>query len=535
MKFKIAGYWPGLVLLPALLAARPASGAGVTIITHGLDGNVDGWITSMAEAIPEYYRFAGTNFTCYEMYFVPSGPNYLLTSTRVSGSPPAVPESGEIIIKLDWRQLADGNSYNTFQIANMVAPALLSTNFIAELGGHALAELPLHLVGHSRGGSLMCELSRLLGTNGVWVDQITTLDPHPLNDPDFPLDQFAYSAVDAPVHTYANVLFHDNNWQDAGSFVWGKAVAGAYVRKLTSFSGGYSGGLSSEHSDVHLWYHGTIDTNTPASYVEDSVTITITSAMRTNWWNAYESRGAVAGFNYSLIAGGNRLSPDRPLGAGSPAIVEGFNSLWDLGAGTLSNRTTLTTNFGNWPNLIRLNRTATNAVVQGQSTPLRLYYQWARPVASNALVSLYLDDDSNPLNTNQVLIKELALPGTGASAVGLLVTNVVLYSSNAPPGGHNLFARISGAGRTRFLYAPETLAVVALLQPPVLDITRPGGSQFQVGVNGLAGQTVVLQNSTNLQFWLPLATNTLTSNRWVYTNPPPADAAPRFYRAVVSP
>src|SRR5581483_5357516 len=168
-----------------------------------------------------------------------SGTGYNLGAERIGGAPPSITDSGEIIIALDWGPLADGNSYNTYQVASAVVPALLSTNFIPELNGHALVEMPLHLVGHSRGGSLMCEISRQLGTNGLWIDQLTTLDPHPLNNDGFTLDSFLYSAVDAPAHTYENVLFHDNYWQDLALFVYGEPVSGAYVRQLSDLDGGY--------------------------------------------------------------------------------------------------------------------------------------------------------------------------------------------------------------------------------------------------------------------------------------------------------
>jgi len=486
-------------------------GGGVTLITPGLNGDVNGWITGMANDIPGYRTFPGTNYTCYEFYFTNISGSYYLTSTRVAGNAPSATDTGEIIIKLDWSQLSDGNSYNTYQIAAAVLPALLSTNFVPELNGHAIAEMPLHLVGHSRGGSLICQLSLLLGTNGIWVDHLTTLDPHPLNNDGFTLDHFVYSAVDAPCHTYQNVLFHDNYWENLEFAIYGEPVAGAYIRNLTSLNGGYSG-ASSKHSNVHLWYFGTISLVTPTSDTEAS----ITSAERTSWWSAYENQGTNAGFQYSLIGGSNRLSTDQPVGAGYPAIRDGFNQWWDLGAGVSSNRTSLT-NYGGWPNVIRFDRADTNPVVQGQSIMANFYYQWAQPVASNATISFYLDRDLNPLNTNQTLLRQISVPGSGTNAVDFGSVMLPLAASNAPPGAYWLYATISGGGTSRWLYAPESVQVVSPPQP-VMAIGRSGAAQVSIAINGSTNQTVVLQRSTDLVNWQPIATNLLTTNAWIYTN-----------------
>jgi len=382
------------------------------------------------------------------------------------------------------------------------------------------------LIGHSRGGSLACEISRQLGTNGIWIDHLTTLDPHPLNNDGF--NDFIYSAVDAPARTYANVLFHDNYWQDLSLFIYGEPVAGAYVRRLISLSGGY-GGFGGPHSDVHLWYHATLDWRTPASDTEASVT----SSERQDWWTVYENQGFLAGFQYSLIGAGDRTSTDRPVGPGYPAIREGYNQWWELGAGTSSNRTALLANNGHWPSLLKFNRTTTNQVAQGETMPVAYYYQWARSNAELATLSLYLDDDWNPLNANQTLIAQTALPATGAAFVGHAATNLTLLASTATPGWHAVLAKITADGGTRYLYATEPVQVVPSRQPVVLDIVKVGSTRYRIGVNGLPGQTVIVQSSTNLQAWSDLATNTLAVNHWDCTNAPPAEADTRFYRAIL--
>ena len=521
------------VLLIYLLAAHRTLGAGVTIITHGYDGDVNGWISGMANQLPQYYRFLGTNFTAYTMSITYSGGSYYITTTRTNGTAPSCMDSGEIIVKLDWSQLAGGvfSTYSTYDVAAVVSWGLLQTNLIAELAGHALVEFPIHLIGHSRGGSLISEISRDLGTNGVWVDHLTTLDPHPLNNDGF---SDIIAGVDAPVRTYANVLFHDNYWQNLGGGVFdpdGEPVAGAYIRQLSNLSGGYNntGAVAPYHSNVHLWYHGTINFSTPAGDTE----ATIGSSERASWWTGYEAEGIVAGFDYSLIGGGDRLSADQPLGPGFSAIRDGYNQWWDLGAGVSSNRTALPSNNGAWPNLIKFNRTDTNSVLQGQNASVTFYYQWAQSNTSQATVSIYLDDDLSPFNTNDRLLSQVTVTGNGTSTVSYATVSLNLNATNTPVGSHAIYAKIDGAGRSRYLYAPELVQVIAGRQPPKLDISAGLPGRLQVGVNGVAGQTIVIQVSADLLFWQPLATNALVANRWVYIDNQTVSGGKRYYRALL--
>jgi hypothetical protein len=55
--------------------------------------------------------------------------------------------------------------------------------------------------------------------------------------------------------------------------------------------------------------------------------------------------------------------------------------------------------------------------------------------------------------------------------------------------------------------------------------------QLDIGINGVMGQTVVLQSSADLLSWIPIVTNTLTAARWDYTNNP--SGSQQFFRAVI--
>jgi hypothetical protein len=535
----------GALLFLSVWVPPAAKAAGVTIITHGADGDVTGWVSAMADSIPAYFqnRYPGfsTNFTVYTLVLTTDGKgNYFYQWSRDRGGSPTNTDTGEIIVKLDWSQMAQlGSAYDTstYKVASIASYVIMQTNAIADLNGHALAEYPIHLVGHSRGGSLMSQISYLLGTNGIWTDQLTTLDPHPLNNDGN--NDFPFTTVDAPVHTYSNVLFHDNYWQNQGFLIDpnGEPVAGAYVRNLNSavITGGYNAtsSISPYHSNVHLWYYGTINLATPNTNNDDGEVVTIDSTTRENWWAPYESYGTNAGFLYSLIGGGDRTSLDYPLGLPSdPAVRDGYNQNWDLGGGTNANRTALAANNGTWPNLIKFDITGTNPVTQGNLAGIKFYYQYGGQ--SNVTVQIYYDRDFNPYNPNRTLVLQGSVANTGPGSV-YYYSNLGLSTTNVAPGTYSIYASISDGLHTRYLYTPELLTIVSTNQPPVLDISTLSSTQFRIRVNGVASQNILLQTSTDLQNWQPLATNTLTSSLWIYTNTVPNNFSRQFYRAMLSP
>ncbi len=224
------------------------------MITHGNGGTTSGWVSGMATNA--FSPRLGGNVPVYR---IDVGVGLVTSITKVAGGDPLSLPSGELIVMLDWGPVSL-NAATTYEVAAAVAPLFSQTNLIAELGGHALAELPLHLIGHSRGASLVSDLSRLLGEEGLWVDQVTSLDAYPLG-------------TDAPALSHENVLFTDCINQTTFLSIQGQVVPGSFWRKQTAVSGGYDFPYNG-HSDVHLWYHGTIDLATPASCVPDSINTT---------------------------------------------------------------------------------------------------------------------------------------------------------------------------------------------------------------------------------------------------------------------
>src|SRR6266850_6266838 len=491
---------------------------GVTLITHGFNGNVTDWVIPMADKIPAYRTFPGTNVSEYQISITRSGSTYSLTQTFLDGVLPAASDSGEILIALDWSTLSADATVSTAAIAAQAAAALLATNLIPDLNGHALAELPLHFVGHSRGGSVITETARFLGAQGVWVDHVTTLDPHPVSQ-----------LGDPSMKNYSNILFADNYWQNLGdNFLVpnGESIPGAYNRQLTGIT---NGGYASSHSDVHLWYHGTIDLLTPATDTQ----ATITAAERPTWWTPFESAGTNTGFLFSLLGGGDRFSNAEPGGAGKGRISDGLNKVWDLGAGIGANRVSLPANNGAWPNLLRFNVTGTNRFAIGEPIPLALYHQHVSNTSTTATVRFYLDADPNPFNGNATLVTQTNLAGTGTNSVSLSTFTISPNPATTVPGACYLYASISDGSRTRLLYAPQKLILTPTRQPPLLSAQRLEAGLFRCTVSGTPGQTIVVQASTNLSDWLPLQTNLLSGTTWDFVDNESSTLGRRFYRALL--
>jgi hypothetical protein len=507
-----------LARLIGLLASTGAvCGGGVTLVTHGYNSNVDSWVIAMADQIPGHPAFTGSDFSCYQVDITDVGGQLSGAATFLGGTSPVISDSGEIFIKLDWGAVSGGSRTST-EVAQAAVEALVSGGLIPELAGRALAELPLHLIGHSRGGSVVTEMARFCGAQGIWVDQVTTLDP---------VDN---TFGDATAFVWENILYADNYWQTEALFgvVDGRSVSGSFNRFLSGLSGG-NGGSFGSHSDVHLWYHGTIDLGTPAS----DTLASINQTERDSWWVAAESQGATAGFHYSRIGGGDRLGTLEPLGAGTGMIRDGYNKMWDLGAGTdAGSRSMLPANTGEWANVIVCGLADTTVTAAGGAFDLALHYQSGPTGAGAADLRVLLDPDRNPWNGNEVEVDQRMLVNTG-TAVVLSPQIEVLVGGSVLPGTYAVATRISEGGRTRYLYAPGSFTVTPSEEPPRIDgsTVRIEEGLMKFTVRAVPGQTVSIRASENLGSWETIAILPFIGDTWEFTDPDTAMFPRRFYKA----
>ena len=141
---------------------------------------------------------------------------------------------------------------------------LVTNDFLT--GAGVLTDYPLHLIGHSRGGSLVTAIAAQLYTHSVDVEHLTTLDPHPV-------DGFGGDDLldwgDRPMDLPGNVIFADNYYREDGLNLDllevfdfdGESVDVAFNYQLDEeLLGGdedADGSNALEHSDVTAWYIGT--------------------------------------------------------------------------------------------------------------------------------------------------------------------------------------------------------------------------------------------------------------------------------------
>jgi len=233
--------------------------------------------------------------------------------------------------------------------------------------------------------------------------------------------------------SWENVSFWDNYWRTQGSSsldFTGDTVANTYTLQLDE-SVLADGGYSYEHSDVHLWYHGTIDTSPTAGDGSYSVPPA--------WYGGVHPARVATGFFYSASVGGDRPGTGVSAALGGAAV-----------------RSAVDWSAADWPSILELTVDAADLpFAAGQPIPVSYYYQdYSRP----ATITFALDVDKNPYNQNVVETGQESVGQTGSAPVP---GGSSLSTAGVAAGTYYVIARITDAGgHARYAYAPEPVVIV---------------------------------------------------------------------------
>ncbi len=196
------------------------------------------------------------------------------------------------------------------------------------------------------------------------------------------------------------------------------------------------------------------------------------------------------------------------LGYGATPWLSGGDALW----GTEGNVTHGGTNAAQ-----------SGAIVEGQQTwiqtrvygPGTLSFWWS--------VSSEAGSDSLSLLTNGVVATDIS------GSIGWQQVTLAL-----PPGHTTVEWNYSKSGAiSAGLDAGWLDQVVFSRTPTTLNsILMNTNGDFDFSLNGMVGQILVLQTSTNLFNWVSLNTNTMTSGTLHFTNSTPTNSPIEFYRAL---
>ena len=480
------------------------------LITHGWDPGLSGspvWLESMRDAIAEEYLDNERNYI--DIRVTKSGNNLVSTNTFLDF---AINESnsGTILAILDWSAIA--NHLLSGISSQEVATAVIDSVITSQQGHTPLAQLPIHLIGHSRGAGLICELSRLFGEQGIVVDQVTLLDPHPLTASD--QQPLSNQVIDTPISMHENIVFADSYYQNI-AYPQGESLDGVYNRYFPALPGGFHNNLLSiypDHRNLYLMYQSTIDLDNPVANGEAQMG----SSEREEWFSDYENNGSDAGFHYSRIKNSSdRFSSVTPVNNGEQ-INQGLNQ--ELGGN--GRRTPLTWVAASWPNIASLKigkagvplNMAVNSLPIG--TVLDLEYL-ALDYDSGCTVTLFADQDRNPYNHND--LQSIArIEHNSPTGKDFLSHSLDWHSSGLPVNVHiYLYAKIEDAEHTRYFYAD-----------PALEFTYTSGNYnyfipyFQSGDGHWSGLGVT---NTNNQLSSPFSITVYSSSGTILSQeyPPP--------------
>lgn len=425
-----------LLLLAALALAVSAQCAtptcGLTIITHGFqrpgsDGALPGWVSEMALAINAR---TGANLPIYRFRYDKDSlfglTDYLKSNDKV------VSENGDVdlavrggaIILLDW--VGVSNEWRDYS-AQDVADRFYKDLFQRLHSGRELASVPIHLIGHSRGASLNSRLAYRLAQSGILVEQVTTLDPHPVT---------SVGGTDWVPETFSNVVFADNYFQNE-DFPDGQDVAGAYRQNLNLVINSLFPPFT-QHQQIHTYYHGTIDLSARSDKEVD---------VELSWYQAFAPR-AETGYNFSRFINSYRSV------LGKSQLLIGLDGM-PRGSGF---RAAVGFSFKHWPNAgFDQGDDIATSIFVGETVDIPYYHASQN---YDQTITFSLDEDTNPFNQGGSDFKPVSQTSRQDGAIQM--ATFALTPTTADIGTRFLRVKASNAtGRSRYDYYFKPIQVLA--------------------------------------------------------------------------
>lgn len=322
------------------IAASAWAQPTTTVVTHGLSLSGKGlWVQNMAQAVRDagvtggsVYRYDGATGSWRYLPTISDG-----TTENVALIFNWVDESDGVDIGANWGYAQAAS--------DALVSALRDARYLDGAGPDDLAtERTIHLIGHSRGATVMSEAAKRLVLDGITVDHLTTLDPHPVNgitagclgvaDDDWnDTDPQRWVRDDG----CAEVTFLDNYYRFDGNGCDpdGQPVDNAHNTPLREvlgdtafFDNDLLGTCVLEHTKVHAFYHGTVDITAS----DDGEGCDISNGWYVGTGGPGCSTRSCQGFFFSQLGGGAAMRPAMGPGVDpGPAMVL-CNGSFDFGS-----------------------------------------------------------------------------------------------------------------------------------------------------------------------------------------------------------
>ena len=421
---------------------------GVCFITHGWQGDM-AWVEDAGDKLIS--RNGGSSIVSeYRIILSSTGFSIINPNGVQFGS--NANTTGYAVVKLDWTEFA-GEVITYPDLIATVDTGSIAEDLVAILLNYSdttrkLLASPIHLIGHSRGGSLVGAMAKELGNYGYWVDQVTFLDPHPVENTVF-TDDWGEEEMSVP----GNVIFADNYYREGGIIhPNGEYVNSAYNIQLknnyfddTWYQWDTELGYESEHSDVHAWYRGTIPSSTPPYGIDD---FQITS----DWYvaDAYDDGVArprdTIGYAFSLTANGGANRPCEGIHSGinGNGMIRSFNPPIP----------TMVDNVG------YLTLRSTNVTAGSTFEADYRYESWS----SDFGVAFYLDNNRNPHDGYDSLLG-VHSHGVSGGMAGANAPASLTIPPNQTADTYYVLIKATGSSAARYFYAPMRLTVAEVSEP----------------------------------------------------------------------